>query len=69
MATRTSNGNGKKLGKVNGWGIALIGKNGEVELIAAMSNRSELRALKREVYPGSDYKTVKINATLQTYTK
>jgi hypothetical protein len=51
------------------WGIALD-NNGNLELVyATLGGRDQVRAVKREVYPGGDYKTVRINATLTTYTK
>jgi hypothetical protein len=51
------------------WGIALD-NNGALELVyATLGGRDSVRAVKREVYPGGDYKTVRINATLTAYTK
>jgi hypothetical protein len=67
MATRTSNGN-KRLGKVQGWGIATgAGKN--IELVATANGRLAIRALKRASYAGSEFKVVKIDAVLTHYTK
>lgn len=59
----------KKLNKVQGWGIAHLASDGSVQLVFASSGRQAVRDQKRDVYPGSEYKTVKINATLETYTK
>jgi hypothetical protein len=67
MATRTSN-KGKRLGKVQGWGIAGL-VNGELTLVATGNSRDSLRMTKRFNYPGGDYKLVKIEATLTHYTK
>lgn len=67
MATRTSNG--KRFGNVEGWGIALKLADGTIELVATAEGRMAIRELKREVYPGSDYKTVRVKATLFTYSK
>lgn len=67
MATRTSNG--KKLGKVNGWGIAEAQRDGTYALVYIGNGRLETRAVKRETYPGNAYKTVRINAVLTQYNK
>ena len=66
MANRTTNG--KKLGKVQGWGIALVnGKN--VELVYATFSRMDVRENKREVYPGGDYKVVRLDTVMTQYNK
>lgn len=63
MATRTS----KKLGKVQAWGIAST--NGDLALVATRNGRMAIRALKREVFPGNEYKVVRADATLTAYNK
>ena len=55
--------------KVQGWGIAQVGLNGELTLVYAAMDRDTVRDHKREVYPGNAYKTVKINATFEPYSK
>lgn len=67
MATRTSKA--KKLNKVQAWGIVQVALNGALSLVAIANGRQDIRNTKREMFPGSDYKTVKVNATLSNYTK
>lgn len=66
MATRNSK---TKKAKLQGWGIAQLNLDGSMDLVSFAYNRIDNRETKREVYPGSDYKVVRINATLETYTK
>lgn len=67
MATRTSKA--KSLGKAQGWGIAQANADGSHTLVVIGFARDDIRALKREVYPGNAYKTVRVNATFQGYSK
>lgn len=55
--------------RVNAWGIAEQGLDGSLNLVYATLVRDDARAQKREVYPGGDYKLVRINATFETYKK
>lgn len=67
MATRTTNG--KRLGKVNTWGIAITNLDGSYGLVGVFDGRAVTRAVKRETYPGPAYKVVRVQATLTGYNK
>lgn len=51
------------------WGIAQEDRDGNLTLVHGAYGRQAIRNAKREVYPGSAYKVVKIDATFQAYTK
>ena len=55
--------------KTQAWGIAQVLLDGNMELVYVTTGRQDVRDQKREVYPGSDYKTVRINATFEAYSK
>jgi hypothetical protein len=55
--------------KTQAWGIAQVNLDGSMELVYVTVGRQDVRDRKREVYPGSDYKTVRINATFEPYRK
>lgn len=57
----------KKLGKVQLWGIAAV--NGELELLRTRNRRTDIRELKREVYPGGEFRIVRVEAALTSYNK
>lgn len=55
--------------KTQAWGIAQQHLDGSLELVYVTTGRQDMREQKREVYPGGDYKVVRINATCETYSK
>lgn len=67
MTTRSTVG--KRLGKVEGWGIVFVGTGKELNLVYSTGSRMDVREMKREVYPGQDYQVVRINSTLYKYNK
>lgn len=68
MATKKTATKNRNLGTIQGWGIATT-VNGALELVETSNNRMDIRAAKREDYPGKDYKVVRIDAKLTHYLK
>lgn len=60
---------GKRLGKVQGWGIVFVGTGKECNLVYTTQSRINVRYIKREIYPGQDYQVVRMDSTLYKYNK